>query len=79
MIIFILKIFLTQGGIFDTFVLITSLVAASMTEALLPLTAVAAARGMSGSAMSGDGNRVIIKNPGSLEDLNKISIFPLYS
>ena len=74
-IIFILKLFLSQGDIFNTFVLIISLVAASMTEALLPLTAVAAARGMSNSAMSGNGNRVIIKNPGSLEALNKISVF----
>ncbi len=71
-IMFIIKLFLSRGGIFDAFVLLISLIAASMTEALLPLTQVLSARAMANSAQTGQGNRVIIKHSGALENLKNI-------
>ncbi len=73
--IFIIKLFFSPVGIFDAFVLIIALIGASMSESLLPLTQIAAARGMSNVAQIGDKNRVIIKNAGVLDKLHNINIF----
>ncbi len=74
-VIFTVKMFTHPTGIFDAFVLIIALIGASMSESLLPLTQIAAARGMVNAAQIGDKNRVIIKNSGSLEQLNSITVF----
>jgi len=63
------------SGIFDAFMLVISLMGASMSESLLPLTQIAVARGISNSAQVGNKNRVIIKNAGAIDYLRDSSVF----
>lgn len=74
-IIFIIKMLTDPSGIFDAFMLVISLMGASMSESLLPLTQIAVARGISNSAQVGNKNRVIIKNAGAIDYLRDSSVF----
>ena len=74
-IIFVIKMLTDTSGVFDAFLLIIALMGASMSEALLPLSQIAVARGISNSAQIGNNNRVIIKNTGAIEYLRDVSVF----
>lgn len=74
-VIFIIKMLTDANGIFDAFLMIVALMGASMSEAMLPLSKISAAREISAAAQTGKGNRVIIKNAGSIEYLRDISVF----
>ena len=75
LLIFVIKLLVAPVGIFDVFLLVISLMGASMSESMLPLTQIAAARDIAASAQSGNNNRVIIKNAGAIENLKDISVF----
>ena len=73
--IFFSKVLLATPYIFNTYLFVISIMGASMTESLLPLSQIAAARELSYAASNGKKDRVIIKNIGAIEKLRDISIF----
>ena len=73
--IFFAKLFVSPSGIFDVFCLVVALMAASMSEFLLPLSRIVLSKEIVYAATCGNSNRVIIKNAASIDKLKDVSVF----
>lgn len=73
LILFLLKILISPTDLFESFLIVASLIASSMSETLLPLSQIVTARYVYEAASKKDG-AAVIKNAGSIDVLGKLDV-----